>query len=226
MTDERGSVGVAIPVYNRAEFLEATLRSVLEQTHPVADVVVVDDGSQDASATLAVTVGPPVRVVRQPHSGIGAARSRAIGLLQAEYVVPLDSDDLLTPRSIEARIDVLLGRPEIDVVFGQVRSFAECLAGQPVALDQCKPARVPDSMLIRRSAFERVGAFDHDLRVAETLDWMLRAREAGLREATVPEQVLWRRVHGANNSLIERPSIGEFPRVLKAALDRRRAGGE
>jgi hypothetical protein len=59
--------------------------------------------------------------------------------------------------------------------------------------------------------------------VAEGLDWLLRARELGLVEATVADQVLWRRVHQANNSLAQRRSIGEFPRVLKESLDRRRA---
>ena len=60
------SVGVAVPVFNGERFVAATLRSVLAQNYPVADVVVVDDGSDDASARLALDIGPPVRVVRQP----------------------------------------------------------------------------------------------------------------------------------------------------------------
>ena len=78
-------------------------------------------------------------------------------------------------------------------------------------------------MLIRRTAFERVGRFAADLRIAETLDWMLRAQELGLKMKTVPDQVLWRRVHGDNVSLTRRGSLGEYPRALKASLDRRRA---
>jgi hypothetical protein len=80
-------------------------------------------------------------------------------------------------------------------------------------------------MLVRRSAFERVGPFTPGLRVAEGLDWLLRAHELGLVEATVDEQVQWRRVHGANNSLTQRRSLDEFPRALKESLDRRRARG-
>jgi glycosyltransferase involved in cell wall biosynthesis len=217
------SVGVAVPVFNAERFIGHALRSVLAQSYAVGDVVVVDDGSEDASAQVALDVGPPVRVVRRPHAGIGAARSHAMSLVRGEFIVPLDADDLLTPQSIGSRVEVLLASPDIDIVYGHVRHFAECLDGLPLALDLTKPAHVPDGMLIRRTAYERVGAFSPALRVAEALDWVLRAKETGLGEETVPEHVLWRRVHRTNNSLTERRSLNEFPRVLKASLDRRRA---
>jgi glycosyltransferase involved in cell wall biosynthesis len=222
MTAE-ASVGAAVPVYNAERFLAAALRSVLAQSYPVGDVVVVDDGSDDASGALAAGFGPPVRVERQPHAGIGAARSHAVSLVQGEFIVLLDADDLLTPRSVEARMRVLNARPEVDIVYGQIRCFAEQVGGRPVPLDEPRPAHTAGAMLVRRSAFERVGPFTSGLRVAEGLDWLLRAHELGLGEATVDEQVQWRRVHGANNSLTERRSLQEFPRALKASLDRRRA---
>lgn len=219
------SVGVAVPVYNGERFLAQTLVSVLEQSYPVRDVVVLDDGSVDGSARVARGVGSPVRVVERPHAGIGAARSQAMDAVRGEVILPLDADDLLPSSSVEARIKVLQTRPEVDVVFGHIRSFSACLGNQPVPLDEPRPAHVPDAMLIRRSAYDRVGPFATDLRVAETLDWLLRARDIGLVEATVPEHVVWRRVHGANNSLTRRASLTEFPWAIKASLDRRRAGG-
>jgi glycosyltransferase involved in cell wall biosynthesis len=222
MTDRR-TVGAALPVYNGERYLTAALESVLAQTYPIDDIVVVDDGSDDASAALALSVGPPVRVVGLAHAGIGPARSAAVRLVRGEFIVLLDADDLLTPRSVEARMEVLGARPDLDIVFGQIRSFAECVDGRPVALDAPRPAHVTAAMLVRRTGFERVGPFTAGLRVAEGLDWLLRAREIPLGEATVAEQVQWRRVHGANNSLVERQSLHEFPRALKASLDRRRA---
>ena len=129
MTAE-ASVGAAVPVYNAERFLAAALRSVLAQSYPVGDVVVVDDGSDDASGALAAGFGPPVRVERQPHAGIGAARSHAVSLVQGEFIVLLDADDLLTPRSVEARMRVLNARPEVDIVYGQIRCFAEQVGGR------------------------------------------------------------------------------------------------
>lgn len=221
---ERGlAVGVAVPVFNGERFVEDALRSVLAQTYAVSDVVVVDDGSDDMSADVARSVGPPVRVVRRPHAGIGSARSEAMKLVRGDVIMPLDADDLLTADSVESRVRVLAAQPAFELVFGHVRHFAECAAGAPVALDQPQPAHVTGGMLIRRESYERVGPFATGLRVAEALDWLLRAREVGLRELTVPEQVLWRRVHARNNSVTERDALHEFPHALKASLDRRRA---
>lgn len=222
---DRPEVGAAIPVHNGERYLAAALRSVLDQSYPVSDVVVVDDGSDDASQAVALDVGPPVRVVHQPHAGVGVARSSAVNLVRGEFIVLMDADDLLTRGSVESRMEVLCSRPEVDIVYGQIRCFSESVEGHPVPLDAPRPAHLPGAMLVRRSSFERVGPFAAGLRVAEGLDWLLRAHEIGLCEATVDEQVQWRRVHGANNSLTQRGSLHELPRTLKASLDRRRAGG-
>ena len=120
---------------------------------------------------------------------------------------------------------MLRARPEVDIVYGQIRCFTECADGAPVPLDEPRPAHVAGAMLVRRPAFERVGPFASGLRAAEGLDWLLRAHEIGLTEATVEEQVQWRRVHDANTSLTQQISVHEFPRILKASLDRRRARG-
>lgn len=220
------TVGVVIPAWNAERWLGEALESVLAQEHPPLDVVVVDDGSSDSSAAIAESYGPPVRVLRQENAGIGAARNSGVGLVQGELVTFLDADDLLTPTSLACRVEVLVRRPEIDIVFGHVRRFSERRDGAPVALNEVQPGHVPAIMLVRRAALERVGPFLTDTHVAEGLDWLLRARELGLGELTLADQVLWRRVHGENNSLRNRAEIGEFAHALKASLDRRRAAGQ
>jgi hypothetical protein len=79
------------------------------------------------------------------------------------------------------------------------------------------------ALLLRRDALERNGPFAEDVGLAEGLDWLLRARELGLREASVADVVLWRRVHDANYSRGYRGASVELASVLKASLDRRRA---
>lgn len=216
------TVGVVIPAWNAERWLVDALDSVLAQEHPPVDVVVVDDGSSDRSAAIAERYGPPVRVARQAHAGIGAARNRGVELVAGELVTFLDADDLLTPASLACRVQVLVRQPEIDMVFGQVRRFSATVEGMPVALNEPQPGHVPAIMLVRRAALERVGPFLTDTHVAEGLDWLLRARERD-GEVTLGDQVLWRRVHGENNSLRNRAEIGEFAQALKASLDRRRA---
>jgi glycosyltransferase involved in cell wall biosynthesis len=160
--------------------------------------------------------------VRQRNEGIGAARNRCVELARGELLVFLDADDRWTPASLTSRLDVLQSRPEVELVFGHVRHFAHAVDEQPVALDRPRPAHLPGAMLVRRAALERVGPFLTGKLVAQELDWLLRARELGVREETVRDQVYWRRVHDQNNSLQHRSARGEYAHVIKASLDRRR----
>jgi hypothetical protein len=223
MSDQGISVAVAIPAYNAEQFIGEAVASAFAQSYPVDEIVVVDDGSEDLTANAAEAAG--ARVLRQPNAGIGLTRSRAVAATSAEVVVTLDADDVLTPDGIGCRMRALQTDSRLELVFGQVRHFTDHADGQPVGLDPLQPLHTPSGMLIRRAAYERVGPFASGLNVAEALDWMLRAREQPLRELTVPEQILWRRVHGSNNSIVNRASLNEFPRALKASLDRRRAHG-
>jgi glycosyltransferase involved in cell wall biosynthesis len=90
-------VSVVIPCYNGARFLRETLASVLAQTRPVLEVIVVDDGSTDESAAIAESFGSPVRVIRQPNQGEAVARNRGIDESKGEWVAFLDADDLWEP---------------------------------------------------------------------------------------------------------------------------------
>lgn len=219
------TVGLIIPAWNAERWLGEALASALAQSVRPVDVLVIDDGSADATSTVAGAFGAPVRVVRQENGGIGAARNRGLELVEGELIGFLDADDLLTAESIACRARELARRPDLDLVFGGVRQFSEVLDGEPVALGESIPGHVPAAMLARRSAFEVVGAFPTHTHVAEGLDWLLRARELGLGELVLKRQVIWRRVHGENNSVRHRAEIGEYARALKASLDRRRAAG-
>ncbi|MGL6097742.1 MAG: glycosyltransferase family 2 protein, partial [Fimbriiglobus sp.] len=107
MTAVPPTVSVVIPCYNGAEFLPETLRSVLAQTVPVHEILVIDDGSTDDSAAVAEGFGPPVRVIRQPNQGESVARNRGIDEATGEWVAFLDADDLWEPTKTERQLAVL-----------------------------------------------------------------------------------------------------------------------
>jgi glycosyltransferase involved in cell wall biosynthesis len=183
-------VGAVIAARNYECYVGEAIESLLEQTLSPTEIVVVDDGSDDSTATVAARYGPRVRVVSIETSGIGAARNRGIAeVADVDAVVLLDADDLMTPQSIERRAQVLAVRKDVDIVFGHSQRFEEVNDGEPVATGPRRPAHLPAEMLVRRSAIERVGPFATGMRVAEGLDWLLRARELGLRDVTVPEVV-------------------------------------
>jgi glycosyltransferase involved in cell wall biosynthesis len=101
------SISVIIPCYNGARFLRDTLQSVLVQTLPPLEVIVVDDGSTDDSAAIAESYGPPVRVIRQSNQGESVARNRAISEARGEWVAFLDADDLWLPEKLAAQAKLM-----------------------------------------------------------------------------------------------------------------------
>jgi glycosyltransferase involved in cell wall biosynthesis len=221
-------VSVVIPVYNGERHVGAAIESVLAQTAPAFEVLVVDDGSTDGSAAVAARYAPRVQVHSQENAGAGATRNRAIELARGDMVAFLDADDLWTPSKLELQLAAMAAEPAPDLVFGHVEQFVDPdIDPADAARIDCpaglQPGYLPGALLARRAAFERVGPFREDLRVGEFVDWMARAHELGLRESMLDEHVLFRRLHDTNQSLRDQRERSDFARVAKAALDRRRA---
>lgn len=110
-TRERILVSVAIPAHNAGRTLGDTLHSVLAQTHPTLDVVVVDDGSTDDTAEVAASFGERVRLIRQANAGISRARNASLQAARGEFIALLDADDLCEPERIAVQLKFLLERP-------------------------------------------------------------------------------------------------------------------
>jgi hypothetical protein len=108
--------------------------------------------------------------------------------------------------------------PQADLVFGQAREFD---AGLPERLEAPRPALLFGTMLSRRQALERVGPFSSEWRVGELMEWLFRAREAGVRELMIGDIVLHRRRHATNTGR-DRDSRLDHVRIVRQALDRRR----
>lgn len=173
------SVSVVIPCYNAAPFLRDTIVSVLTQSYPVAEVIVIDDGSTDGSAAIAHSIGGDVRVISQKNRGESAARNRGAKVAHGSHLLFLDSDDLLRSEAIERQLRVLGGRSDAVAVMGHERF--ERLAGD---LGDVRPLDAADFlpnviwgtfgpmhvMLIPRKAFDRTPGFDEAIRHGE--DWL------------------------------------------------------
>jgi glycosyltransferase involved in cell wall biosynthesis len=222
-------VSVVIPVYNGERYLAATIESVLAQTRPPDEVIVVDDGSTDGSAQIAeryATRG--VRCHSQANAGGGAARNRGIALSRGDFIAFLDADDLWEPVKLQLQLDAFAAEPSLDLVFGRVSHFVSPdldpeEAGRLVCPPGLHPGYLTSALLARSEAMERVGSFREDLTVGEFVDWMARARELGLREAMLPDRVFSRRLHKTNQGVVHGSDRSDFARVVKAALERRRA---
>jgi glycosyltransferase involved in cell wall biosynthesis len=225
---ERPLISVMIGVFNAAPYLGEAIDSVFAQTYRPLELIVVDDGSDDGSGDVARSYGDSVVYAYQENAGNGAARNHAVRLASGELFAFLDADDRFVPDKLERQWTALLDDPDLDMVFGQVREFVspELTEEQRSTIRSPAPGpapwTAPNLMLIKRESFLRVGPFSESVRVGVTVDWYARATEVSLRGLMLPEVVLERRLHLANNGLRERESRAQYLHVLKAALDRRR----
>ncbi len=103
------TVSVVIPSYNRAGWLPAAVGSVLAQTHPATEILIVDDGSTDNSAEVCAAFPAPVRYIRQQNAGVSAARNRGMREATGEFIALLDSDDLWLPEKLAVQLALHAG---------------------------------------------------------------------------------------------------------------------
>lgn len=217
-------ISVVVPLYNGILYLAETLDSIARQSHPVDEVIVVDDGSSDGGPDLAVT-HPKVRLVRKEHSGIIPTLNRGLDEATGDLITFLDHDDRWLPGKTAMQIAFLRQRPEIDAVFGRARQFrmTEPRPGRAyeVPMEEldgvCKGAG-----MFRRRAFEQVGHLGsrggHDF-----LDWYTLGREAGLLFASMPEVVFERRQHFTNTGRLDRERhVQSYMATIRAKLARQR----
>jgi glycosyltransferase involved in cell wall biosynthesis len=226
---------VVIPVFNGERFLAAAIESVLDQTYRPLEVIVVDDGSTDASAAVASSF-PCVRVVAQCNAGPASARNRGVATANGQFLAFLDADDVAPADKLEVQVGYLRDHPEVGCVLGRQELLLDpgvdtpLWAGIPSELarrrpDIAKHGLVPYmSMVVRASLFEKVGVFDTNYVHGEDADWLLRARRHAA-VATLDSVVLRRRIHAGNLSNDLRALRHGSLRALKDHARRLRAGG-
>lgn len=224
-------VSCIVPVFNGEAYLGEAIESALAQTGAALEIVVVDDGSTDATAAVARSYGDPVRYVRQANSGPAAARNRGIEEARGALLAFLDADDLWVPDRLARQAAVLDADPRLSYTVCMIQNFwitgmeAEAAARQLRREGAPAAGYVAGGLLARREAFERAGRFDAALGHGDSMDWFLRARGVGLTGEMVPEVLVLRRIHGANRSSVHADaSREEFLHLLKRQIDARRAG--
>lgn len=185
----RHSISVVIPCYNQATFLANAIGSLLTQTRPPDEIIVVNDGSTDNTAEVAGRYGPPVKVINQANSGRSVARNVGLSACQGDLIAFLDSDDTLPRTSLEQRASLLESHPDWSVIYsdvqfiqpdGQLGKYYSHLMPHLQPSGNVFGAMVRHNLmpihafLFRRTCLQQSGFFDESLHSMEDYDFWLR----------------------------------------------------
>lgn len=204
-------VSVIVPAFNAATTIATCIRSIIAQTYGPIEIVVVDDGSTDATADVARSFGGTVRCVVQENAGDAAARNTGIAASTGTYVAFLDADDLWLPGKLAAQVAVM----ERDRSIGATQCGAVHVdaALHPLEVRRCRPGRMTtmdvlrfrdlhalsSSLVVRRGCLERIGPIDLSVRGKDEWDLAIRlARHCGLW--SVADALVLFRIHRSSTS--------------------------
>lgn len=224
----RLAVSVVIPAYNAARYVGEAILSALTQTHPPEEVIVVDDGSHDETATMVGARFPQVELLTQPHRGVSAARNRGWRAARGLFIAFLDADDRYLPDKLESQVHMLESNRRI----GLAHSGWQLADAGGRVTQQVEPwHQAPDldlatwllwkpvflgAMLFRRQWLERAGGFAEDLPQAEDVELILRLAQMGCRAAWLKQPTVVYRKHGQSATR----QGAEQTRSLSTVLDR------
>ncbi len=235
-------VSVIIPCYNQARYLPQAIESVRRQTCQPLELLVVDDGSTDDTADVAVHLG--AQVLGQPNRGVSEARNAGLAVATGQFVVMLDADDELLPEAIARGVDALSSRPDLSAVVGRCQLMDAAGNPLPATYHRIDGANLyrewlsknfvwtPGAAMFRREALIRAGGFPAGLGGAADYAVYLRLARDGAIAYHGQDVVRYRR---HDQSMSRNPASmlrltlkvlarerRAAPRTLRADIDRGR----
>lgn len=186
-------VSIIVPCYNQERFIAAALDSLLAQTYPNWEAIIVNDGSTDLSEQIVLDycrTDSRFVLISQPNKGLSGARNTGITSAKGAYVGFLDADDAYLPDKLARQVEFLEATAEVDVVYGDYfrgdsKLVPYTLVSQPLPTIALSEALIyrnwfdVNSPLLRRSIVDEVGPFDEVLKSAEDWDYWIRVAASG-----------------------------------------------
>lgn len=222
-------ISVIVPAHNAGAYLADALESIRAQDHQPIETLVVDDGSTDHTAEIARRF-PAVSVLHQNRLGPAGARNTGVAAAQGNWLAFLDADDWWAPAKLSRQLAALTANPDHGLAICRLRPVLEAGAEWPAGLNRAhyesEPAAlVPSALLMPRTTWERVGPFDPAFGLSDDADWLIRAKDAGVTVAVVPDVLLFKRLHANNLTRQTAPMGRSLLRALRASVGRQRAAG-
>lgn len=227
------SISVIIPAYNYGRYIRTAIDSVLVQTLPASEIIVVDDGSTDDTEGEVRSYGSRVVYVKQSNSGVSVARNHGVGIAKGEYIAFLDPDDYWYPWKLEVQHQYLEGHPDVGVVTGNVLGFTSedniprisgVTGNIPDVIEYTfqelylKNRVTTSAVMMSSQIFRKVGGFDSRWHGPEDFDlWLKISRDSKI--VRLPVNLVAYRFHESSLS----HKIEEMERQVVALLENHRS---
>ena len=204
------TVSVIVPCFQQAEYLAEAVASVVAQTLSDWEIVIVDDGSTDATAETArglIATYPDrrIRLLRQDNQGVSSARNNGIAASSGRYILPLDADDLLMPEMLEKTVALLDVDPSVSIAYTDQHQFGAVHRIVKTAewdTDVQRRRNLFNAGLYRREVWAAVGGYNPNMRLGyEDWDFWIGAAERGFVGKRVPEALIGYRVKASSRQV-------------------------
>ena len=208
-------VSIVTPSYNQGRFLKRTLESVLNQSYPNIEYIVIDGGSTDNSVEILESYGERIHWISEPDQGQTHAINKGFALSRGEFRGYLNSDDVLLPQAVEKVVDHFHRHPDCDLVYGKATYIDEYdrSVGMYNVDDYSFRRLMQDCCICQPAAFwqrrisEKIGAFNQDLKYAMDYEYWLRIDRAGGHVDHIHEFLACSRVYPETKTLSARRQI-------------------
>lgn len=219
-------VSVIIVVKNGEKFLQTAIESVLNQTYQNYEIIVIDGNSNDKTSIIAQSY-TQIRYFLQNSQGIANAYNQGIDEAKAELITFLSCDDIWTHDKLKIQVDYMIDNPKIQYVIGKVKFFLEEGNLPPSGfkkelLEGSHVGKIMETLMVRKSVFEKVGKFNPEFSIAEDTDWFARCQDAKIPLIIIDKVVLHKRIHNNNISLNDRNFDQYLLKILRQSIHRKR----
>lgn len=230
-------ISAIIPTYNRAELVCQAIDSVLQQKAEPDEIIVVDDGSTDATGVRLAAYGNTLNVIQQKNRGISGARNAGIKAAKNEWLAFLDSDDLWKPKKLQRQQEEMRQHPDYKICYTdeEWRKNGRWMNQKKIhkkysgwIYEHCLPLCIisPSSAVLHRSLFEQFGFFDESLPACEDYDLWLRLSYR-VPILYIPKKLIVKR-QGHWESLSQQHSLDKYRivalvKMLESGLDEKSA---
>ncbi|MEH2009601.1 glycosyltransferase family A protein [Nostoc sp.] len=219
-------ISVIIVVKNGERYLSKAIESVINQTYPPDEILVVNGDSTDSTAQIAKSY-KNVRYLHQQGKGLANARNTGIHNARGELIAFLDHDDYWTLDKLEVQINHFINSPDIQYSYANVKLFlepgCELRSGfRQQQFEEEQVGRTPGTLVVRKSLFDQIGKFNPSFAIGCDVDWFTRTKDYNIKAVFLPQVLLYKRVHDYNLSKNVKTNKEELLKVIKQSLERQR----